>query len=60
MSGVSAEAIASANSYTDEQIAALSIGDYIKHGEVTADDLSGYFVLDCGTSELREGEPAVG
>ena len=55
---VSAETLVSANAYTDEQIAALSIDDYIKHGEVTSDDLSGYFVFDCGSASYREGEQA--
>ena len=55
---VSAETLVSANAYTDEAVAALSIDDYIKHGEVTSDDLSGYFVFDCGSASYREGEQA--
>ena len=54
---LSADAVAAANTYTDQQIDALSIDDYIKHGECTSDDLSGYFVFDCGGASLRENEP---
>ena len=55
---VSAETLLSANTYTDDAVAALSIDDYIKHGEATADDLSGYFVFDCGGASYRDGEQA--
>lgn len=57
VNATSAETLVSANAYTDEQIAALSIDNYIKHGEVVQSDLSGFFILDCGNSVLREGEP---
>ena len=46
-----------AKNYTDEAVAALSIDDYIKHGECVQSDLSGFFVLDCGGSALRINEP---
>ena len=55
---VSAETLVSANAYADATVAALSIDDYIKHGEVTSDDLSGYFVFDCGGATYRAGEQA--
>ena len=54
---VSGETLVSANAYTDEAVAALSIDDYIKHGECVQSDLSGFFVLDCGGSGLRTDEP---
>ena len=54
---VSGETLVSANAYTDEAVAALSIDDYIKHGECVQSDLSGFFVLDCGGSALRPDEP---
>ena len=50
-----------ANAYTDDAITDISATistDYIKHGEVTSDDLSGYFVLNCGTASYRDGEQA--
>ena len=50
-----------ANAYTDDAIDGISATistDYIRHGEVTSDDLSGYFVFDCGTASYREGEQA--
>ena len=57
VSTTSAETLVSANAYTDEKVAALSIDDYIKHGEVVQNDLSGFFILDCGASVLRANEP---
>lgn len=46
--------------YVNGISAALSTtveADYIKHGEVVQSDLSGFFILDCGASALRTGEP---
>lgn len=54
---VSSETLVSAKNYTDEAVAALSIDDYIKHGEVVQSDLSGYFIFDCGGASLRANEP---
>jgi len=51
------EALSDANAYTDGAIADLSIDNYIKHGEVIQSDLSGFFVLDCGDSVIRDNEP---
>lgn len=48
-----------AKNYTDETIAGLSVENFIKHGECVQSDLSGFFVLDCGGSALREDEPTV-
>ncbi len=46
-----------AKNYTDEAVAGLSADNFIKHGECVQSDLSGFFVLDCGGSALREDEP---
>lgn len=46
-----------AKNYTDEAVAGLSVDNFIKHGECVQSDLSGFFVLDCGGSALRENEP---
>lgn len=46
-----------AKNYTDEAVAGLSVDNFIKHGECVQSDLSGFFVLDCGGSALREDEP---
>lgn len=46
-----------AKNYTDEAVAGLSADNFIKHGECVQSDLSGFFVLDCGESTLREDEP---
>ena len=46
-----------AKNYTDEAVAGLSVDNFIKHGECVQSDLSGFFVLDCGGSTLREDEP---
>lgn len=46
-----------AKDYTDEAIAGLSVDNFIKHGEVIESDLSGFFILECGTSAPRTGEP---
>ncbi len=54
---VSAETLTAAKAYTDEQIEDLGLTSYIKKGECTQSDLSGFFVLDCGGSSLRTDEP---
>ena len=46
-----------AKNYTDEAVAGLSADNFIKHGECVQSDLSGFFVLDCGSSTLRADEP---
>lgn len=46
-----------AKDYADEAIAGLSADKFIKHGEVVQSDLSGFFILDCGASDLRTDEP---
>lgn len=46
-----------AKNYTDEAVAGLSVDNFIKHGECVQSDLSGFFILDCGGSALREDEP---
>lgn len=48
-----------AKNYTDEAVAGLSVDNFIKHGECVQSDLSGFFVLNCGGSTLREDEPTV-
>lgn len=53
------EALSDANGYTDQKVSDLSdsLSDYIEHGKCVQSDLSGYFILDCGDSILRQDEP---
>lgn len=56
---VSSDTLTAAKAYTDEQIEDLGLTGYIKKGECAQSDLSGFFVFDCGSSALRNGEPTV-